>query len=137
MAHQAKVFVANKAFSGIISVTYEQYTMPDEKNYRPSDQARNGVITIRRASNEELDWITWAAESTEGNWKSGKIEFLDEDGSKIRELIWDHGFVHQYKEGMPDRRVEDVARRIYEEIQIRAEIVTVDGTPHVDNWPEV
>ena len=137
MAHQSKVFVANKAFSGIISVSYEQFTIPDEKNYRPSDKARNGLITIRRASTEEADWFTWAAESTEANWKSGKIEFLDEDGKKIRELIWDHGFVHQYQEGMPDRRVEDVARRIYEEVQIQAEIVTVDGTAHDDNWPEV
>lgn len=137
MAHQAKVFVANKAFSGIISVAYEQYTIPDEKNYRPSDKARNGLVTIRRASTDETEWFAWSAESTEANWKSGKIEFLDEDGKKIRELIWDHGFVHQYQEGMPDRRVEDVARRIYEEVKIQAEIVTVDGTAHDDNWPEV
>ena len=137
MAHQAKVYVANKAYPGIINVTYEQITIPDEKNYRPADKSRNGVITIRRASDEDCDWFAWACESTEETWRSGKIEFLDEDGQKIRELIWDHGFIHQYKEGMPDRRVEDVARRIYEEIQIQAEIVTVDGTAHDDNWPEV
>lgn len=137
MAHQAKVYVANKAYPGIIAVAYEQFTPPDEKNYRPSDKARNGLITIRRASDKDLDWFTWAADSTEGNWKSGKIEFFDEDDKKIRELIWDHGFVHFYTEGMPDRRTEDVARRIYEEVQIQAEIVTVDGTAHPDNWPEV
>ncbi len=137
MAHQAKVYVANKAYAGIITVTYEQFTIPDDKNYRPSDRARNGLITIRRASDNGADWFTWSADSTENSWKSGKIEFLDENGKKIRELVWDHGFVHQYQEGMPDRRVEDVARRIYEEVQIQAEIVTVDGTAHDDNWPEV
>lgn len=137
MAHQAKVYVANKAYSGIINVFYEQYTPPDEKNFRPADRARNGLITIRRASTDETDWFAWAADSTEGNWKSGKIEFLDENEDKIRELIWDHGFVHIYTECMPDRRTEDVARRIYEEVQIQAEIVTVDGTAHEDNWPEV
>lgn len=137
MAHQAKVFVGTKPYPGIISCTYEQFTIPDEKNYRPSDRARNGLITIRRASDEDTDWFAWAAESTEDNWKSGKIEFLDENDKMIRELVWDHGFVHQYMEGMPDRRVEAAARRIFEEVQIQAEIVTVDGTAHEDNWPEV
>lgn len=136
MAHQAKVFVATKPYSGIINVTYEQYTIPDEKNYRPSDRARNGVITIRRATDENTDWFAWAAESTEANWKSGKIEFLDENDKKVREVVWDNGFLHSYKEGMPDRRVEATAGRIYEEIQIQAEIVSVDGTAHEDNWPE-
>ncbi|MCK4413947.1 MAG: hypothetical protein KAY32_10400 [Candidatus Eisenbacteria sp.] len=137
MAHQAKVFVASKPFAGIVSVQYEQFTPPDDKNYRPADRSRNGLITIRRASDEDCDWFSWASESTEDKWRSGKVEFLDENDEKLRELVWDHGFVHQYKEGMPDRRVEDVARRIYEEIQIQAEIIEVDGERHEDNWPEV
>lgn len=137
MAHQAKVFVGDKPYSGIISVTYEQYTTSDSKNYRPSDRARNGLITIRRHSDDSTDWFAWAANSLENNWKAGKIEFLNENGDKIRELQWEMGFVHQYREGMPGRGVESVQPKIYEEVQIQAEIVTVDGTEHHDNWAEV
>ena len=64
MAHQAKVYVANKQYPGIINVTYEQFTTPDEKNYRPADRARNGLIIIRRASDENTDWFAWSAESS-------------------------------------------------------------------------
>lgn len=136
MAQQAKVYVGDNAYSGIISVLYEQNTTSDDQNYRPADKSRNGLITIRRASDKGNDWMKWAVESTESSWLSGKIVFLNENDETIRTLIWDHGFVHQYKEGQPAMRVEDVARRIFEEVQIQAEVITVDGTAHDDNWTE-
>ncbi|MFC1572951.1 type VI secretion system tube protein TssD [Candidatus Eisenbacteria bacterium] len=137
MAHQPVVYVASTQYPGIISVTYRQKTTADEKNYRPSDRARNGLITIRRASDSNNDWFAWAADSTEQNFKNGKIEFKNENNEVIRTLTWESGYVHRYEEGQPDHRVGDVVKRIYEEVQIQAEIVTVDGVDHNDNWAEI
>ena len=72
MARRPVLEVDGVVYKNVYDIAYELYTAKDETG-RPSDRAHAGVIKVTRESDETTDIARWAMDSSEPNWKAGKV----------------------------------------------------------------
>ena len=135
MARRPTLEIDGVAFKNVYEISWELYTAKDETG-RPSDRAHAGVIKVIRESDEGTDIARWAMDSSQPNWKSGKVIFKDpKSESTMKELSWEEGFITRYVETIPhikDRPDEQV----FEEFEISCHRVAI-GDAQIDNrWEE-
>ena len=135
MARRPILEIDGVAYKNVYAVSYELYTSKDETG-RPSDRAHAGLIKIRRESDENADISRWAMDSSQPNWKSGKVVFKDpKSESTMKELTWEEGFITRYEEVIPHvkERPDD---QVYEYFEISCHRLSI-GDAQIDNrWEE-
>ncbi len=134
MARRPILEIDGVKYKNVYKISYEMYTSKDETG-RPSDRAHAGTIKITRESDENTDIARWATDSSQPNWKSGKVTFKDPDDSDMKELSWEDGFITKYEETVPHIK-DNPGDQIYEYFEISCHKLRI-GEAELDNlWEE-
>lgn len=134
MARRPTLEIDGVVYMNVYSVEYDLYTSKDETG-RPSDRAHAGVIKIWRESDETVDISRWAMDTSEPNWKGGKVIFRKPDDSAMKELTWEEGFITKYVETIPHVK-EKADDQVSEYFEISCHKLTI-GDAEIDNrWRE-
>ena len=100
MARRPILEIDGVTYKNVYSVSYELYTAKDETG-RPADRAHAGLIRITRESDENVDIVRWAMDSSKTNFKNGSVKFKNPDDADMKELKWEEGFITAYHETIP------------------------------------
>jgi len=134
MARRPILEVDGVVFKNVYEVTFELYTAKDETG-RPSDRAHAGVIKVRRESDESADIARWAMDSSQPNWKAGKVTFKNTSDATMKELSWEEGFISRYEEVVPHIK-DKPDEQVYEYFEISCHKLSI-GDAEIDNrWEE-
>jgi len=134
MARRPVLEVDGVVYKNVYKVGYELYTAKDETG-RPSDRAHAGTIKITRESDENSDLARWAMDSSQPNWKAGKVVIKNPNDATMKELAWEEGFVTKYQEVVPHIK-ENPDDQVYEYLEISCHKLTI-GDAEIDNrWEE-
>jgi len=134
MARRPILEIDGVTFENVYEVSYELYTAKDETG-RPADRAHAGTIKITRESNESVDIARWAMDSSEPNWKAGKVTFRNPHDKTMKELTWEEGFITKYMETVPHIRLRP-DEQVYEYFEISCHKLKI-GDAEIDNlWKE-
>jgi hypothetical protein len=121
-------------YKNVYAVAYELYTAKDETG-RPSHRAHAGLIKVTRESDENTDIARWAMDSSQPNWKSGKVLFKNPNDAAMKELAWEEGFITKYEEHIPHIK-DKPDDQIYEYFEISCHKLAI-GDAEIDNrWEE-
>lgn len=135
MARRPTLEIDGVVYKNVYEVTYELYTSKDETG-RPSDRAHAGLICITRESDETTDISRWAMDSSQPNWKAGKVTFKDpKSESTMKELAFEEAFITKYHEVIPHikNKPDD---QVFEKFEISCHRMTI-GDASIDNrWEE-
>ncbi len=134
MARRPVLEIDGVVYKNVYEVSYVLYTAKDETG-RPSDRAHAGVIAIKRESDETTDIARWAMDSSQPNWKAGKVTIKNPNDATMKELTWEEGFITKYQEMVPHikERPDD---QVYEFFEISCHKLSV-GDAEIDNrWEE-
>lgn len=135
MARRPILEVDGVAYKNVYEISYELYTSKDETG-RPTDRAHAGLIKVTRESDENSDISRWAMDSSQPNWKAGKIVFKDpKSESTMKELTWEEGFITKYVETIPHIK-EKPDDQVFEYFEISCHRLAI-GDAQIDNrWEE-
>ena len=135
MARRPILEVDGVAYKNVYEISYELYTSKDETG-RPTDRAHAGLIRVTRESDENSDISRWAMDSSQPNWKAGKIVFKDpKSESTMKELTWEEGFITKYVETIPHIK-EKPDDQVFEYFEISCHRLAI-GDAQIDNrWEE-
>ncbi len=116
----------------LLSVSYNIYTIKDDQG-KPADIARAGTITITKESTNKnsKDITRWACDSSEANYKSGKITFKDPHNKLLRTLEWENGFITNYEEHLGPAQSGE---QMYQVFVVSAQKIKVEDA-EVWSWP--
>jgi type VI secretion system TssD-like protein len=135
MARRPILEVDGVAYKNVYQISYELYTSKDETG-RPTDRAHAGLIKVTRESDENSDISRWAMDSSQPNWKAGKIIFKDpKSESTMKELTWEEGFITKYVETIPHVKMNP-DDQVFEYFEISCHRLAI-GDAQIDNrWEE-
>jgi len=135
MARRPILEIDGVAYKNVYEVSYELYTSKDETG-RPTDRAHAGLIKVTRESDDNTDISRWAMDSSQPNWKAGKVIFKDpKSESTMKELTWEEGFITKYEETIPHIK-EKPDDQVFEYFEISCHRLAV-GDAQIDNrWEE-
>lgn len=135
MARRPILEVDGVAYKNVYQISYELYTSKDETG-RPTDRAHAGLIKVTRESDENSDISRWAMDSSQPNWKAGKVVFKDpKSESTMKELTWEEGFITKYVETIPHIK-EKPDDQVFEYFEISCHRLSI-GDAQIDNrWEE-
>ena len=135
MARRPLLEVDGVKFDNVYEVKYKLYTAKDETG-RPSDRAHAGVIEILKESDENTDLARWAMDSSQTNWKAGKVTFRDPKTEDVmKELEFQEGFITEYEEVIPHIK-DRPGDQVFEHFKISCHVLKV-GDAEIDNrWRE-
>ena len=135
MARRPILEVDGVAYKNVYQISYELYTSKDETG-RPTDRAHAGLIKVTRESDENSDISRWAMDSSQPNWKAGKVIFKDpKSESTMKELTWEEGFITKYVETIPHVK-ENPDDQVFEYFEISCHRLAI-GDSQIDNrWEE-
>jgi hypothetical protein len=135
MARRPTLEVDGVSYKNVYQVEYTLYTAKDDTG-RPSDRAHAGTIRVSRESDDNTDLARWAMDSSETNWKAGKIIFKDpKSESSMKELTWEEGFITLYEEYVPHLKTKP-DEQMYEYFEISCHKLAI-GEAKIDNrWEE-
>ncbi len=130
MARRPTLEIDGVVYTNVYEVSYVLYTAKDETG-RPSDRSHGGVIKIKRESGINTDIARWAMDSSEPNWKKGKVTFMTPDNKTMKELTWESGFISNYEEHVPHTK-EHPDEQMWECFEISCKLLTI-GDAQIDN----
>jgi hypothetical protein len=130
MARRPTLEIDGVVYRNVYEVSYTLYTAKDETG-RPSDRAHGGLIKIKRESGGNTDIARWAMDSSEPNWKQGRVTFMTPDNKTMKELKWDSGFITNYEEHVPHTK-EHPDEQMWEYFEISCKALTI-GDTQIDN----
>ncbi len=134
MARRPVLEIDGVTYKNVYAVSFELYTAKDETG-RPSDRAHAGTIKVHRESDESTDIARWAMDSSEPNWKPGKVTFKNPNDAMMKELTWEEGFITKYEETIPHVK-EKADDQVSEYFEISCHRLTI-GDANIDNrWEE-
>jgi hypothetical protein len=135
MARRPTLEIDGVQYKNVYEVTYTIYTAKDDTG-RPSDRAHAGTIKVARESDDNSDIARWAMDSSQPNWKAGKVIFKDpKSESTMKELSWEEGFITMYEEFVPHIR-NSPDEQMYEYFEISCHRLNI-GDAQIDNrWEE-
>lgn len=135
MARRPILEIDGVAYKNVYQVSYELYTSKDETG-RPTDRAHAGLIRVARESDENSDISRWAMDSSQPNWKAGKVIFKDpKSESTMKELSWEEGFITKYVETIPHIK-DKPDDQVFEYFEISCHRLAI-GDAQIDNrWEE-
>jgi hypothetical protein len=134
MARRPVLEIDGVVYKNVYEVRYTLYTAKDETG-RPSDRAHAGIIAVRRESDESTDIARWAMDSSQPNWKAGKVTIKNPNDATMKELSWEEGFITTYEEIVPHIK-EHPDDQVYEYFEISCHKLSV-GEAEIDNrWEE-
>jgi len=135
MARRPTLEIDGVVYKNVYEVKYEIYTSKDETG-RPSDRAHAGLIYVTRESDETSDICRWAMDSSQPNWKAGKVTLKDpKSESTMKELVWEEGFITRYQEAVPHVK-NNPDDQVFEKFEISCHRLTM-GDAAIDNrWEE-
>ncbi len=134
MARRPVLEIDGVVYKNVYEVHYVLYTAKDETG-RPSDRAHAGVVAVRRESDETTDIARWAMDSSQPNWKAGKVTIKNPNDATMKELSWEEGFITKYEEIVPHVK-DSPDEQVYEYFEISCHKLTV-GDAFIDNrWEE-
>lgn len=134
MARRPILEIDGVKFKNVYRVTYDLYTAKDETG-RPSDRAHAGLIKITRESDDSADIARWAMDSSQPNWKAGKVIFKDPHDSDMKELSWEEGFITKYEETIPHIKASP-GDQIYEYFEISCHKLKIADAEIDNRWEE-
>jgi hypothetical protein len=135
MAITPDLYIEDERIPKVREVSYEVYTSKDVRG-KPSDQARLAKIRIVREADDSNIVFRWACQSTQDNFKKGKIVLKNpKDGRDMKELEWKDGFITSYRETYPDFEFAK-SNQVFEEFEISAEVITVGDASLDGNWED-
>lgn len=134
MARRPVLDIDGMTYKNVYEVSYELYTAKDETG-RPSDRAHAGVIRVTRESDADTNIARWAMDSSEPNWKAGKVTFKNPNDATMKELSWEEGFITRYEEKIPHIKNQP-DDQVYEYFEISCHRLSI-GEAQIDNrWEE-
>lgn len=132
MARRPTLEIDGVQYVNVYEVSYEINTSKDETG-RPSDTARAGVIKIKRESEGNTDIARWAMDSSEPNWKGGKVTFMTPDNKVMKELTWKNGFISKYEEHVPHTK-EHPDDQMFEYFEISCASLAIGDAEIFNLW---
>jgi hypothetical protein len=134
MARRPSLEIDGVVYKNVYMVKYNLYTAKDETG-RPSDRAHAGLICVTRESDETTDIARWAMDSSQPNWKAGKVLFKHPTDAVMKELLWEEGFITKYEETIPHVK-NDPDDQVFEYFEISCRKLVI-GDAEIDNrWEE-
>ncbi|MEA2030106.1 MAG: type VI secretion system tube protein TssD [candidate division Zixibacteria bacterium] len=134
MPHRPLLEIDGVEYPHVYEVSYEIYTSKDETG-RPTDRAHFGVIkiTIESAEDGNVDIARWAMDTSQPNWKSGKVTFYNKDSAVMKELSWTDGFITKFAEKIPHVK-EHADEQIYQYFEISANSIMIADAEILNYW---
>jgi hypothetical protein len=134
MARRPTLTIDGVVYKNVYSVSYTLYTAKDETG-RPADRAHAGTVVIKRESDETCDIARWAMDSSKPNWKSGSVMFKNPDDAKMKELVWENGFITAYSENVPHIK-NNPDEQMSEQFEISCQVLKVSDASIDNRWQE-
>lgn len=128
MAFKATLTIGNKEFD-VQKCNYELRRDVDSKG-RPSSDIYGGIIDVTLESTEDTSII----ESMVNQFKpgSGSIIFnRGDEESKMKELIWENGYIISFKEGIDVIGKQPMTLSF----QVSAQVLKIGEAQLEQNWP--